>query len=131
MGSCTATTVAGRRCRAAPLRDGTQCFAHSPDTAEEAAAARRLGGIRRKREKTLAGAYELTGLDTVESIRRLVMIATFDALALDNSIARARVLLSAALAAAKLLEVGDLEVRLELLEAAGRRPAPPDDPFED
>lgn len=131
MVACTSTTADGRRCRAAPLRGETECFMHSPERADEAAAARRLGGIRRKREKTLAGAYELTGLDTVESIRRLVMIATFDALALDNSIARARVLLSAALAAAKLLEVGDLEVRLELLEAAARRSGPPDHPFED
>src|SRR5687767_7293967 len=117
MGDCTATTKDGRRCRAAPLRDETECFWHSPEKADEAADARRLGGIRRKREKTLAGAYELTGLDTVESIRRLVVIATLDALGLDNSIARARVLLSASLAAAKLLEVGDLEARLEMLEA--------------
>lgn len=102
---------------------------HNPEKAEEAADARRLGGIRRKREKTLAGAYDITGLDSVDGIRRLVLIATLDALGLDNSIARARVLISAAQAAAKLLEVGELEVRLETLEAASRRAL--DDTFVD
>jgi hypothetical protein len=36
----------------------------------------------------------------------------------ENSIVRARVLISAALAAAKLLETGELEDRIESLEAA-------------
>jgi hypothetical protein len=128
--NCTATTNEGKRCRAAAMRGESECFLHNPEKAEEAADARRLGGIRRKREKTLAGAYEITGLDTTESIRRLVFIATIDALGLDNSIARARVLLSAALAAAKLLEVGELEARIEVLEAASY-PSPPTDPFAD
>ena len=39
-------------------------------------------------------------------------------LGLENSIIRARVLISAALAAAKLLETGELEARIESLEAA-------------
>jgi hypothetical protein len=69
-------------------------------------------------EKTVAGAYDFAGLGTVESIRRIVEIATIDALGLENSIARARVLISAALAAAKLLETGELEDRMTALEAA-------------
>ena len=38
------------------------CLFHSPDHEEEAAEARRLGGLRRRKEKTLAGAYEFRGL---------------------------------------------------------------------
>jgi hypothetical protein len=66
----------------------------------------------------LSGAYDFAGLDTVQSIRRILEIATLDALRLDNSIVRARVLISAALAAAKLLETGELQARIESLEAA-------------
>lgn len=100
------------------MREQPFCFWHSPDREEDAAEARRLGGLRRRREKTLAGAYDLAGLDSVGAIRRVLEIATLDALGLENSIARARVLISAALAAAKLLEVGELEARLASLESA-------------
>jgi hypothetical protein len=113
---CAAELADGRLCRATPLRDEPFCFWHAPGHEEEAAEARRLGGLRRRREKTLSGAYDFTGLGSVESIRRIIEIATLDALGLDNSIARARVLIAAAMAATKLLEVGELEARLVALE---------------
>lgn len=117
--TCTHLLPDGRLCRATPLRDEPFCFWHSPDREVEAAEARRLGGLRRRREKTVSGAYDFGGLGSIEAIRRILEIATIDALGLDNSIARARVLISAALAAAKLIETGELEARLEALEAAG------------
>lgn len=84
----------GRRGGAPALRDGSLCFWHEPEKADEVADARKLGGLRRRRERTVAVAYDLAGLDSVESIRRVVEIALFDALGLDNSIARARVLIA-------------------------------------
>jgi hypothetical protein len=65
----------------------------------------------------VSGAYDFAGLGSVESIRRILEIATLDALGLDNSIARARVLIAAAMAAAKLLETGELADRMAALEA--------------
>lgn len=53
-------------------------------------------------------------------IQRVVEIALLDALAHENSIARGRLLIAGALAAAKLLEVGELADRVEQLEAAIR-----------
>ncbi len=91
---------------------------HSPDHSAEAAEARKLGGLRRRREKTLSIAYDFEGLRTSDSIERVLEIATLDALGLENSIARCRVLIAAALAASRLLEVGELEARLAALEAA-------------
>ena len=41
------------------MRSGSHCFWHAPDKSDEAAKARRLGGLRRKRERTIAGAYDL------------------------------------------------------------------------
>ena len=117
---CAQVMPDGRRCRATPLRDGPSCFWHAPEKEEEAAEARRLGGLRRRREKTLAGAYDFAGLGSIEAIRRIVEIATIDSLGLENSVARARVLIAAALAAAKLLETGNLEEQLAALEAAMR-----------
>lgn len=114
--TCTARKQNGDGCSSPPLRDAAVCFWHSPDHAEEAAEARRLGGLRRRRERTLAGAYEIDGLGSVPEIRRIVEIATMDALGLDNSVARGRLLIACALAEAKLLEVGELEDRLRAVE---------------
>ena len=131
--SCAHPMPDGRRCRAPVLRDGRFCFWHEPGKAEEAQDARRLGGMRRGRERTLAVAYDLTGLGSIEAIRRLVEIALFDVLGLENSIARARVLISGALAAAKLLETGELAERIASLEAAlaSDRTGPPETLFPD
>ena len=126
--TCTGETKSGKLCRAAPMRDATFCFWHNPETEEEAADARRLGGLRRKRERAVASAYDFTGLSTIESITRLLEVAALDALALDSSIARCRTLISAGLAAAKLLETGDLQARIELLEAASRANGSKDPP---
>jgi hypothetical protein len=100
----------------APLRDRPYCFAHDPERAEEAADARRLGGLRRRKEGTIAVAYDLPGLDTVVGIRRLLDIVVTDGIGLENGIPRLRVLISTAVAAMNLLKVGDLEERLEALE---------------
>jgi hypothetical protein len=86
------------------MRDADHCFWHNPDTADEVAEARRLGGLRRKRERTLGVAYDLAGLGDVASVRRVLEIAVLDTLGLDNSVARSRVLVGAAAAAAKLIE---------------------------
>ena len=96
------------------------CFWHSPSHAEEVDEARRLGGLRRRKERTVAGAYEFGGLATISDIRRLLEVATIDTLSLENSVARSRTLAYLAQSALKCLEVGELEDRLALLEAAVR-----------
>ena len=91
---------------------------HSPEYAEEIAEARRLGGLRRRREVAVSGAFEFNGLETVADLRRLLKIAALDTLGLENSIARARTLGYLVGVAGKLLETGELEQRLAALEAA-------------
>lgn len=115
---CAYAKADGQPCRMAPLHDRPYCFSHDPERAAEAAEARRLGGLRRRKEGTIAVAYDLPGLDSVTGIRRVIEIATIDLFGLDNSIARSRTMISAAVAAAKLLETGELEARLEVLERA-------------
>jgi hypothetical protein len=110
------------------MKDHEFCFWHSPDHTEEADEARRLGGLRRRKERTVAGAYEFAGLSTVSDIRRLLEVAAIDTLSLENSVARARTLAYLAQSALKCLEVGDLEERLALLEAAVRSREPDPSP---
>ena len=107
----------GRPCGAPPLRHGTLCFWHEPGRSDDLADAQRLGGARRRRERTLATAYDVAGLDSVPAIRRVVLIAILDTLGLENTVARNRTLIAGGLAAAKLLETGELEARLAALEA--------------
>lgn len=121
---CTFVMSEGRTCRAGPQLDRPYCFAHDPERAGEAAEARRLGGLRRRREGTIAIAYDLPGLDTVEGIRRLLQIVVTDGIGLDNGIARLRVLISAAVAAMNLLKVGEFDDRLAALEGVVQHRAP-------
>jgi hypothetical protein len=128
---CAYAKADGQPCQMAPLRDRPYCFAHDPERAEDAADARRLGGLRRRKEGTIAVAYDLPGLDTVVGIRRLLDIVVTDGVGLDNGIARLRVLISTAVAAMNLLKVGELEERLATLEGVvgPRTVQAGDDPF--
>jgi hypothetical protein len=121
----------GQPCQMAPLHERPYCFAHDPERAADAAEARRMGGLRRRKEGTIAVAYDLPGLDTVVGIRRLLDIVVTDGVGLDNGIPRLRVLISTAVAAMNLLKVGELEERLAALEAVvGHHPGQPsDDPL--
>jgi hypothetical protein len=110
----------GDPCNMQPMRDEVFCFAHHPDHAQEAAEARRLGGQRRRREHAIAGAFDVEGIETIGDIRRVLDIVVIDGLALENSVARLRVLISACSTAARLREVADLEERLASLESALR-----------
>jgi len=121
----------GSPCRSAPIKGEEFCFWHSPAHAEEADEARRLGGLRRRKEKAVAGAYEFGGLATVSEIRRLLEVAAIDTLSLENSVSRSRTLAYLAQSALKCLEVGELEERLAMLEAAVRsQQAPPVSDFD-
>lgn len=108
-------------CHATPGRGSDFCFWHDPDKAGELADAQRLGGIRRKRERTVATAFDFTGLASIDAIRRLLEIAATDALGLETSIARVRALISVSVAAAKLLETGELAEQLATIEGLVRR----------
>lgn len=56
-------------------------------------------------------------MGSIPNLQRLLEVAAYDALGLENSVARARVLTAIVTVAAKLLEVGELEERITSLEA--------------
>lgn len=130
--ACTYQMPSGRPCRATPLRDEPFCFWHSPETAEEAAEARRIGGLHRRKKKTVGAIYGFHGLRTIEDNQALLETAAIETLALENSISRNRALAGFAAVGAKLIEVGDHEERLRALEAAqNARTDDPVDAFSD
>ncbi|MGH2464320.1 MAG: hypothetical protein ACRDGI_02570 [Candidatus Limnocylindrales bacterium] len=129
--SCTFEMAEGRPCRAAPLRTEPFCFWHSPDNADEQAEARRLGGLHRRKKRTLATIYGFNGLRSVEDHQALLETITIETLALENSIARNRTVAGFLATGAKLLELGDLAARVAALEAAKERPSIDDAEFGD
>ncbi len=121
---CGGRKADGAPCLSPPLRQGEFCLWHDPERQQEAQQARRLGGLRRRRETTVASAYHFDGLGSIVDIRRLLEVAAFDTLGLENSIARARTLAYLAQVSARLLEGGEIEERLKALEATLRPPRP-------
>lgn len=113
---CGARNQQGQPCRQPPLRDGDFCFWHDPEHADAAADARRLGGQRRRREGTLSGAYEFKGLESPEDLKRILEIAAYDALALENSVSRIRTLIALVQVGVRVIEVTELADRITAIE---------------
>ena len=114
--ACDYIKPSGQVCGAPPLRGGRFCFWHSSERSEDVKQAQRLGGIRRKREKTVALAYHVDGIRDVEQARRILEIALVDSLSLDNSVPRNRTLVAIAQTGLKVFETSELEERLAVLE---------------
>ena len=121
--ACQALTQNGRPCRAPALREGSQCFWHAPESGEAAAEARRLGGLRRRREGTIGGAYALEGFRTDADLQRVLELALTDTLELENSIARARALAHLVSVGVRVKETAEFEARLRALEVGVGREA--------
>lgn len=115
---CAATAATGEPCGAAPLKEAEYCFAHSPEHAQEAAEARRLGGLRRRREATVSGLYDLEELSGLALAHRLLAIAVVDTLSLDNSVARSRLLVQLVGVSLRVAHDDEFDQRLAAIEQA-------------
>ena len=115
---CQAQNARGEPCGSPPLLEGELCIVHDPAHADEVAEARRLGGFRRRQEVAVHTTYDLDGIDSVTQLRRLLLIAITDSLALENSLIRNRTLGYLTGVALRLLETGELAERIDALEAA-------------
>ena len=116
--ACTYQMPDGRACRATPLRDEPFCFWHSPDTADELTEARRMGGLHRRKKRTVATIYGFGGLRSIEDNQGLLETIAVETLGLENSIARNRALTAIVATGARLIELDDLATRIAAIEAA-------------
>ena len=105
---CTFEMADGLACRAPAMRGQSHCFWHDPSRLEEAAEARRLGGLHQRKVTSLAAVYDFAGLRTVEGAQRLLETAALETFALNNSTARNRALIAAAKTAETLIENAEL-----------------------
>lgn len=112
---CAFRFPTGEPCHSPPLHDSDFCLMHSPEHAQEVQEARKLGGLRRKREATIVGAYDFQSLNTIDGIMRLLDIVTMDTLSMDNSIHRNRLLAYLILVALRAREL-EQEQRMANLE---------------
>jgi hypothetical protein len=115
--ACSYQMPDGRACRATPLRDQPFCFWHSPETSEDLTEARRMGGLHRRKKRTVATIYGFGGLHSIEDHQALLETVAVETLGLENSIARNRALTSIVATGAKLIELGDLATRIAAIEA--------------
>ena len=118
--ACSYQMPEGRACRATPLRDQPFCFWHAPDTTDELAEARRMGGLHRRKKRTVATIYGFGGLRSIEDNQALLETIAIETLGLENSIARNRLVTSIVATGAKLIEVGELAGRVTAIEATLR-----------
>jgi hypothetical protein len=116
-GACSFEMPDGRACRAAPLRGESFCFWHSPDTADDLAEARRMGGLHRRKKRTVATIYGFGGLRSIEDHQALLETVVIETMTLENSIARNSAVTRMIATGAKLIELGDLAGRIAAIEA--------------
>lgn len=115
MATCQAETQSGRPCRAPALAGSSRCFWHSPEAREQRVAARRLGGLRRRRTSCAVSVEIRTAGDVVE-----LLGAEIGALLSRTEAGESRARAVGALCgvALRALEQGDFEQRLRALEEA-------------
>ncbi len=115
MSLCETVRSNGERCRAQALPDRVGCWAHDPGSREKADEARRRGGVNRS---NVARATRRLPRDIKDLSRRI--LEAFDQVATGELAPdRAHALARLAAVYVQLHQVGELEGRLEVLEAAG------------
>ena len=115
---CKAKTQSGKPCQAKALKDNDFCFAHAPEVGTKRAMARKRGG---ERHRTPHGGNPDTlprEVKTLNDANHILIYVLDEVIPMENSIARARVLLSLHDSYVKALQIGELEQRLAALEQA-------------
>lgn len=114
---CTATTAKGKQCKAGAVTGSEFCFWHDPAQGQARAQARKKGGQNR-RVPHAGDPFTLPEtFASVEDANKLLDYILAEVLPMENSIARARVLLAIHESFLRAIEIGELEARIAALEA--------------
>lgn len=113
---CAATTRRGHPCRMRSLQGSDLCWSHDPSVALDRRRASSLGGAKSRRSSCFGSKAVIEMLSPDDALA-LLSLAADDTLALENTTARSRVLVSLALAAVTVWEAVALEKRVQELEA--------------
>lgn len=115
--TCTAKTTSGKRCAAKVLTGSRFCFAHDPSQGAKRAQARKRGGERNRTPHNGDESIIPSDMNTLADAKKILAYTLAEILPMENSIARARVLLSLFDSFVKSFEIGELEERIAALEA--------------
>lgn len=119
---CKARKKDGKPCAAYAGADGF-CTFHSPAHGAARAVGRKRGGERHRVPHAGNADALPKQVRTLDDVLAVLDFALAEALPLENSVQRGRLLVSLALAYVEIIKVGELETRLASLEAALRLPA--------
>jgi hypothetical protein len=115
---CIAKTKRGVRCPNPAGASSDYCFSHDPARASARAAAHKRGGRARHTPHNPNAPALPADVRTLDDARAILAHVLAEALVMDNSIQRGRLLVSVATAALEFVKVGEIEVRLAAVEAA-------------
>ena len=114
---CNGKTKVGGKCRAFANENGF-CFTHDATKGKERAIARRNGGLATKQPHFADASVLPSSVRNIASVLIVLDYALKEAVGLDNSIQRGRLLVSIAHGYIEALKVGEMEQRLEAVENA-------------
>lgn len=109
---CVALTANWKPCQMKPLKGSRHCFSHSAQTVHQRRVASSRGG---KRHRVL-NAKAPVPARSITDLQGHLEQAIADAMMHPNSLQRSMVIARLVLASARMIEVGDVERRLELIE---------------
>jgi hypothetical protein len=120
---CKGKTKGGQPCKGFAVAGSDFCFAHDPASAAKRAESRsqggkaRYGNIKANTENPEPAPHRAVKLGSMKDAIKLLEYAVNDVLRLENSVSRAKVVVSVASAYGRLFEALELSERIEALEA--------------
>lgn len=114
---CKAKTTNGQACQAQAIKGSTFCFTHDPASGAARAKARKRGGQRRRVSHYGDESMIPREVRTLDDANKILAYTLAETVPMENSIARARLLLALYDSFVKSFEVGELEKRIQALEA--------------
>ncbi len=112
---CKGKNKQGEQCRAYANESG-YCFMHDATKGKERAIARRKGGYATKQPHYAESSKLPHTIRSINDVLFVLDYALIEAVGLDNSIQRGRLLVSIAHGFIEALKVGELEARIEAVE---------------
>ena len=115
---CKAKTTSGQPCQAQAIKGGKFCFIHDPAQGVKRARARKIGGQRRRVPH--AGNPETipAQVRSIDDVLKVLDYALAEAVPLENSTQRGRLIVAIAGAFIEAIKTGELETRLLAIESA-------------
>ena len=118
MAKCKAQNAQGKPCQAQAIKGSEFCFTHDAPSGAARQAARKLGGLHRRVGHGSDPAGLPEHIRTIDDVLQVLDYALREALPLENSIQRGRLIVAIASAFVDAIKTGELENRLAAIENA-------------